>query len=58
MINTKLGYHLLDKEGILRYTSLSGSLQYVVSIGRTDIATTFISLSSYQYPPRIRQLEH
>ena len=43
---------LLDNEGIQRYQSLIGALQWVVSIGRFDIQTSVMTLSSYRAAPR------
>ena len=43
---------LLDDEWIQKYQSLIGALQWVVSIGRFDIQTAVISLSSFRAAPR------
>ena len=47
---------LLDDEGISQYQSLVGSLQWAISLGRFDIATAVMSLSSYRSAPRIGHL--
>ena len=38
---------LLDAEGIQQYQSLIGSLQWAISLGRFDIATSAMSTSSF-----------
>ena len=38
---------LLDAEGIQQYQSLIGSLQWAISLGRFDIATSVMSMSSF-----------
>ena len=38
---------LLDREGIEQYQSLLGSLQWAISLGRFDIATAVMSMSSF-----------
>ena len=47
----------LDEEGITQYQSLIGTLQWVISIGRFDITTHVMSLSSYRIAPRIGHLD-
>src|SRR5687767_9609388 len=52
---------LLDKNGIEQYQSLIGSLQWAISLGRFDIATVVMSMSSFRAVPRIghlRRLQH
>ena len=39
---------LLDKEGIQKYQSLVGSIQWEVSIGRLDITTAVMTLSGFR----------
>jgi hypothetical protein len=39
---------LLDQEGIARYQSLIGSLQWAVSLGRMDIATAVMTMLSFR----------
>ena len=48
---------LLDEKGIQQYQSLVGSLQWAVSIGRIDITTAVMTLSSFRAVPRIGHLE-
>jgi hypothetical protein len=38
---------LLDSTGITQYQSLIGSLQWAISLGRFDIATAVMTMSSY-----------
>ena len=47
----------LDEEGISQYQSLIGSLQWLISIGRWDIQTAVMSLSSFRAAPRIGHLD-
>jgi len=47
----------LDADGIRIYQSMIGSLQWVVSIGRLDIATAVMTLSKFRSAPRIGHLE-
>ena len=44
-------YELLDPYGIQQYQSLINALQWVVSIGRFDIQTTVMTLSSFRVAP-------
>ena len=48
---------LLDAEGIERYQSLIVTLQWAVSLGRMDIATAVMSMSSFRAAPRQGHLE-
>ncbi len=48
---------LLDEKGIQDYQSLIGSLQWVVSIGRFDVMTAVMTLSSFRAAPRKGHLE-
>ena len=43
---------LLDMDGIKKYQSLIGSAQWAVQLGRLDITTAIMSLSSYRAAPR------
>jgi hypothetical protein len=43
---------LLGMDGIKRYQSLIGSAQWAVQLGRIDITTAVMSLSSYRAAPR------
>ena len=42
---------LLDETGIQQYQSLIGSLQWAISLGRFDIATAVMSMSSFCVAP-------
>ncbi|HEY9707536.1 MAG TPA: hypothetical protein V6D48_04970, partial [Oculatellaceae cyanobacterium] len=42
---------LLDASGIQQYQSLIGSLQWAISLGRFDIATAVMSMSSFHEAP-------
>jgi hypothetical protein len=48
---------LLEGEDIQRYQSLIGILQWTISLGRLDIATAVMSMSSFRVAPRIGHLE-
>ena len=48
---------LLDEDGIVLYQSLIGALQWVISIGRFDIQTAVMSLSSFRAAPRHGHLD-
>jgi hypothetical protein len=48
---------LLDNEGIERYQSLIGSLQWAVSLGRMDIQTAVMTMSSLRAAPRKGHLD-
>jgi hypothetical protein len=43
---------LLDVPGTTKYQSLIGALQWVVTIGRFDVTTAVMTLSSFQAAPR------
>ena len=47
----------LDEEGIQQYQSLIGCLQWLITIGRWDIQTAVMTLSSYRAQPRQGHLE-
>ena len=47
----------LDQKGVEKYQSLIGSLQWAVSLGRFDIATAVMTLSSFRAVPRTGHLE-
>ena len=47
----------LDVDGIKKYQSLIGALQWAVSIGRMDITTAVMSMSSFRVAPRKGHLE-
>ena len=48
---------LLDAEGVTQYQSLVGQLQWAISLGRLDIATAVMTMSSFRSCPRIGHLE-
>jgi transposase InsO family protein len=48
---------LLDAEGIQKYQSLVGSLQWAVSLGRIDVTTAVMTLSSFRAIPRQGHLD-
>jgi hypothetical protein len=47
----------LDTTGIQRFQSLIGSLQWAVSLGRLDIATAVMTMSSFRSTPRAGHLD-
>ena len=47
----------LDVNGIKKYQSLIGALQWAVSIGRMDITTAVMTMSSFRVAPRKGHLE-
>ena len=48
---------LLDEDGIRKYQSMIGALQWAVSIGRLDITTAVMTLSSFRVAPRVGHLD-
>jgi len=48
---------LLDEEGISKYQSLIGVLQWTISLGRFDLGTTVMTMSSFRVAPRVGHLE-
>mmetsp|Transcript_22839 Transcript_22839/g.34607 ORF Transcript_22839/g.34607 Transcript_22839/m.34607 type:complete len:177 (+) Transcript_22839:2770-3300(+) len=48
---------LLGPQGITVYQSLVGSLQWAVSLGRFDIATSVMTMSSFRSAPRKGHLD-
>ena len=46
-----------SEEDTKKYQSMIGSLQWVISLGRFDICTAVMTLSSFQASPRIRHLK-
>lgn len=48
---------LLDEDGIRMYQSLIGTLQWTISLGRFDIATAVMSMSSFRVAPRKGHLD-
>ena len=47
---------LLDAEGIKKYQSMIGELQWAVSLGRFDILTAVMTMSQYRVAPRTGHL--
>ena len=47
----------LDQEGISQYQSLIGILQWVITIGRFDVQTAVMTLSSFRVAPRRGHIE-
>ena len=48
---------LLDVDGMAKYQSLIGTLQWCITLGRFDIATAVMSMSSFRAAPRHGHLE-
>ena len=48
---------LLDADGISKCQSLIGTLQWVISLGRFDIATAVMTMSGFRVAPRVGHLE-
>jgi hypothetical protein len=48
---------LLDLEGIKQYQSIIGSLQWAVQLGRIDVTTAVMSMSSFRVAPRKGHLD-
>ena len=48
---------LLDAEGTQQYQSLIGMLQWIISIGRFDVQTAVMTLSSFRACPRRGHLD-
>ena len=48
---------LLDDKGIKQYQSLIGALQWVVTIGRLDVMTAVMTMSSFRAAPRVGHLD-
>jgi hypothetical protein len=47
----------LEADGIQDYQSIIGSAQWAISLGRLDIQTAVMTLSSFRSAPRIGHLE-
>jgi hypothetical protein len=47
---------ILDPEGVQQYQSLIGSMQWAISLGRLDICTAIMTLSSFNAAPRTGHL--
>ena len=48
---------LLGDDGIQQYQSLIGTLQWTISLGRFDVGTAVMSMSSFRVAPRVGHLE-
>uniref|UniRef100_A0A7S2YRE1 Reverse transcriptase Ty1/copia-type domain-containing protein n=1 Tax=Entomoneis paludosa TaxID=265537 RepID=A0A7S2YRE1_9STRA len=48
---------LLDEEGIKKYLTMVGQLQWLISLGRFDIFSAVVSFSRYRVAPRIGHLQ-
>ena len=48
---------LLDEDGMKKYQSLIGTLQWCITLGRFDIATAVMTLSGFRVAPRVGHLE-
>ena len=48
---------LLEQQGVTNYQSLVGQLQWVITLGRMDIATAIMSMSSFRSAPRKGHLD-
>ena len=48
---------LLDGDGIAKYQSLIGTLQWTITLGRFDIATAVMTMSGFRAAPRQGHLE-
>ena len=47
----------LDEEGIKKYQTMNGCLQWAVSLGRFDIQTATMTMSRYRVAPQIGHLQ-
>ena len=48
---------LLDPEGVTKYQSIVGSVQWAISLGRFDVTAAAMTLSSFRALPRKGHLE-
>jgi hypothetical protein len=48
---------LLDEDGKQKYMSMVGSMQWSITLGRFDVATAVMTLSSFRAAPRVGHLE-
>ena len=48
---------LVDADRIQKYQSMIGAMQWAISIGRFDIATSVMYLSSFRVTPHVGPLE-
>ena len=47
----------LDMEGIKKYQSMIGALQWTISLGRFDVATAVMTMSGFRVAPRQGHLD-
>ena len=47
---------LLNDEGIRQYQSLTGGLQWLITLGRFDVATSVMTMSRFRAAPRVGHL--
>ena len=50
-------YDLLENDGIAKYQSLLGTLQWMISLGRFDICTAVMTMSGFHVAPREGHLD-
>ena len=48
---------LLNEDGITQYQSLIGAMQWVITLGRFDIATAVMTMSGFRVAPRVGHLK-
>ena len=48
---------ILDEDGVRKYQSLIGTLQWAITLGRFDIATAVMTMSSFRVAPREGHLD-
>ena len=48
---------MLDEDGIRKYQSLIGTLQWTITLGRFDVGTAVMTMSSFRVAPREGHLE-
>ena len=48
---------LLEQEDIKKYQSMIGALQWLISLGRVDVATAVMTMSRFRVAPRVGHLE-
>ena len=48
---------LLNHDGITQYQSIIGSLQWLITLGRFDVATAVMTMSRFRAAPRVGHLE-
>ena len=47
----------LDEQGVKHYLTIIGQLQWCISLGRLDIFSACVNISSFQIMPRIGHME-